>query len=231
MSSAAMSLMSPTLSTEAWQARMAASGLHALRDLATAHPFALSVQRFVFLRHGETEGNVLKVFQPEEISLNEHGRAQAEAAASLLREVGIERICASDMQRAWETATIVAGRCDVPPQPDPALRERWFGDWVGTSSANLDWRRDPPGGESLLEFVRRTQRVLEATLSDPAHTLVVAHGGNLYVLAFSLGLEVTQSMIQNATPLAFECIDGRWSVSHVGAETIREPLPARNAGW
>ena len=58
------------LNTEAWQARMAASGLHALRDLAAAHPFALSAQRFVFLRHGETEGNALKVFQPAEISLN-----------------------------------------------------------------------------------------------------------------------------------------------------------------
>lgn len=217
----------------AWQARLSASGLDLLREHAAARQLKLAARRFIFLRHGETDGNALKIYQPAEISLNDQGRVQARAAAELLRHHAVQRICASDMQRAWETAAIVGRTCRIDPMATPALRERWFGDLVGTSSAQLNWRVDPPNSEGLNEFVARTQAGLEAALSTNEDTLLVAHGGNLYVLAFSLGLELTPAMVQNATPLVFSRLEQGWRVMSAacGHGEVKDTTLLRNVGW
>src|ERR1039457_7000157 len=129
---------------EIWQSRLRKHGLDEVRRVAGARPLNPRARRFIFLRHGETEGNARRVYQPPDIPLNPTGLAQARRAAGYLREHPIERILASDMRRA-------------PVIPEPRLRERWFGDLIGTSSTDLDWRNEPPNGESLHEFVVRTQ--------------------------------------------------------------------------
>lgn len=205
-----------------------------MREQATRRQLALKAQRFIFLRHGETDGNTNKIYQPADISLNPHGRSQAMAAAARLRTYPVQQIWASTMQRAWETASIVAQDCMLAPQRQPALRERWFGDFVGTSSARLDWKIDPPNGETLRDFVARTQDGIEAVL-DVDDTLIVAHGGNLHVLAFSLGIRLTPAMLQNATPLLFTRSEQGWQVSdqlpNDGNLAGHTPAALRNTGW
>jgi probable phosphoglycerate mutase len=200
-----------------WQSRLVKHGLDEVRRYAAKSPLKPRARRFIFLRHGETEGNAKRVYQPADIPLNPTGQTQARRAAEYLREHPVERILASDMRRAWQTAEAAAEMLGAPVLADPRLRERWFGDLIGTSSVDLDWRNEPPNGESLHDFVARTQAGFNAALDTDASTLVVAHGGSLYVLVFSLGAELLEEHIANATPLLFEhqaCAD-TWCISNI----------------
>jgi broad specificity phosphatase PhoE len=121
------------------------------------------------------------------------------------------------MQRAWQTAQAAAEVVGAPVIAEPRLRERWFGDLIGKSSKDLDWRKEPPNGESLRDFVARTQDGLNASLESDGSTLLVAHGGPLYVLVFSLGADLLEQHIANATPLLFEydVVASRWRISNI----------------
>ncbi len=226
-----------------WEQRVTTHGLDAIRDCPAMRRIVPAVSRFIFLRHGETDGNLQRIYQSAEISLNASGRAQAEYAASLLMGANVGRIVASDMQRAWETASIVGGALKMPVQAHSGLRERWFGDFIGTSSVNLNWRVDPPNGECANDFVERTLPAFEEALrlpvasgdpmsetSDSNRTLIIAHGGNLYALAFSLGVELKLSMIQNATPLEFTRAGDAWLIKELGSDWAQPPRH-RNLGW
>lgn len=198
------SIMAADDASQIWQSRLIKHGLDEVRRLAHKRPLKPRARRFIFLRHGETEGNARRIYQPADIPLNPAGQAQARRAAEYLREHAVERILASDMRRAWQTAEAAAEMVGAPVIAEPRLRERWFGDLVGTSSVDLDWRNEPPNGESLHEFVSRTQAGFNAALDTDAATLLVAHGGSLYVLVFSLGANLLEQHIANATPLLFE---------------------------
>ena len=205
-----------------WQSRLRKHGLDEVRRVAAARPLKPRARRFIFLRHGETEGNARRVYQPPDIPLNATGKAQARRAAEYLRDHPIERILASDMRRAWETAQAAAEMLHASLSPEPRLRERWFGDLIGTSSTDLDWRNEPPNGESLHEFVLRTQAGIDDALDTDASTLLVAHGGSLYVLVFSLGADLLEQHIANATPLLFEYEPdaGRWNISNIAPKHV-----------
>lgn len=205
-----------------WRSRMLRHGLDEVRRLAAARPLQPRARRFFFLRHGETEGNARRVYQPSEIPLNPTGLAQARRAAEYLRAHPVGRIFASDMRRAWQTAQAAAEIVRAPVIAEPRLRERWFGDLVGTSSLDLDWRNEPPNGESLRDFVVRTQAGLNDALDAETSTLVVAHGGPLYVLVFSLGVDLLEQHIANATPLLFEyeAETSRWRISNIAPEHV-----------
>lgn len=200
-----------------WQSRLIKHGLDEVRRLAAERPLRPRARRFIYLRHGETEGNARRVYQPPDIPLNLTGHAQARRAAECLREHPVERILASDMRRAWQTAQAAAEIVCAPVILEPRLRERWFGDLIGTSSTDLDWRNEPPNGESLRDFVVRTQDGFCDALDTDVSTLLVAHGGPLYVLVFSLGAELLEQHIANATPLLFEYESdaGRWRISNI----------------
>jgi probable phosphoglycerate mutase len=207
---------------QVWQSRLVKHGLDEVRRIAAERPLQPRARRFVFLRHGETEGNARRVYQTPDIPLNATGHAQARLAAEYLRERQVDRILASDMLRAWQTAQAVAETVCAPVIAEPRLRERWFGDLIGTSSMDLDWRNEPPNGESLPDFVARTQDGISDALNTEAFTLLVAHGGPLYVLVFSLGAELLEQHIANATPLLFEyeSAAGCWHISNIAPRDV-----------
>ncbi len=214
--------MTADKAAQIWQSRLVKHGLDEVQRLAAARPLRPRARRFIFLRHGETEGNARRVYQPPEIPLNQRGEQQARLAAEYLRQHAVERILASDMRRAWQTAQAAAAMVGAPLIAEPRLRERWFGDLVGTSSTDLDWRNEPPNGESLSEFIARTQAGLSDALDTDAATLLVAHGGSLYVLVFSLGAELLEQHIANATPLLFEfeSAAARWRISNIAPDHV-----------
>jgi probable phosphoglycerate mutase len=136
------------------------------------------------VRHGETEGNRLRIVQPPEIPLNDRGLGQAAAVARRLRDCGIERILASDLMRAWMTAEAIAETTGVEPEVEPLLAERNFGDLRGRPYASFDFDPmaldyEPPAGESWDAFHRRAARawrlVVEAATGD-GNLAVVTHG-------------------------------------------------------
>lgn len=189
---------------ENWQSRFNQLGLQEMQRIADARRTRIKAPRFWFLRHGETEGNATRIIQHAEISLNANGFAQAERAAQVLAHAPFTRIFGSTMTRAWQTAETVARVTGKPLTAEPRLRERWFGDLVGTTSVGLNWGLDPVNGDRLADFVERTCSCAEDLLATDEPTLLVAHGGNLYALAMSLGAAIEIDYIANATPLLFE---------------------------
>lgn len=65
-----------------------------------------------FIRHGESEANVKKVFagQKDDTPITEEGRQQAKATAQEIIKEGlkIDKIYSSPLKRAYETAEIIA---------------------------------------------------------------------------------------------------------------------------
>ena len=168
---------------------------------------------FVFLRHGQTARNALRVFQGPDEPLDATGEAQALRAAEILAGEKFASIVCSDMRRAHRTAHVVASRHEMTPVSCPGLRERNFGALVGTSSRELDWTCDPAGGESLETFVARTRAGLIEAWAHPATALIVAHGGIFYVLAGLLGVAINPAYYGNALPLRFERAAAGWRVT------------------
>ena len=203
----------PALTTPGYLHR----GLDALFAMARASRLEPDCDSFHFIRHGETDGNHKRIFQHAEIPLNARGLEQAEAASAALAKTGLQKIVSSTMHRAWTTAGIIARPHGLTPLPEDGLRERWFGDLVGTSSADHDWRDSPPNGETLAIFVTRTQAGIARGLKGAGslNTALVGHGGILYVLAPSLGIDIETPMLANATPLRFDRHGTGWRVTRL----------------
>ena len=191
-------------------------GIDVVRKLA-ATPFETPTRVFYFLRHGQTDGNLNRFYQGPETPLNATGRSQASAAAERLATEPITIILASDMSRAWETASTVAQRHDVALRPMPWLRERSFGDLIGSASHEIDWASEPPRGETPDAFVSRSRTGLALGISHGDHTLMVSHGGLIYVLSAMLGARLKEEHFRNATPLKFEHGANGWVCQTVGS--------------
>jgi len=94
--------------------------------------------RVLLLRHGQSEWNADGRWQGQaDPALTDLGRLQAAHAS---RSLGVvDAIVTSDLQRAAETAAIIAGELGVGPIVlDPDLRERHAGEWQGLTRAEIE---------------------------------------------------------------------------------------------
>ena len=159
----------------------------------------MQATRIIAIRHGETAWNVDTRIQGHlDIPLNDTGLWQARQLARALAGEPLSAIYASDLQRAHTTARAIAEATGAPLVPEPALRERSFGELEGRTFAEIEaelpeqarrWRqRDPhfapEGGETLVQLRERiaatTHRL--AALHTGGLVVLVAHGGVLDVL-------------------------------------------------
>ena len=145
----------------------------------------MTVVTIYLIRHGETEGNRLRIVQPPELPLNDRGLRQAAAMARRLRYAGITRIVASDLARAHMTAEALSAETGTSIELEPLLQERNFGDLRGRTYASFDFDPmgpdySPPGGESWDVFYERAgrawRRVEEAAAGTGGALAVVTHG-------------------------------------------------------
>ncbi len=67
-----------------------------------------SMKRIYFIRHGITQGNETNSYQRLDTPLSETGRKQAQILAKRLTTISFDVLIASTMQRAQETAHIIA---------------------------------------------------------------------------------------------------------------------------
>jgi broad specificity phosphatase PhoE len=192
-------------------------GYERIRELAAALPLVAARDRFIFVRHGETEGNRTRVFQVPHIPLNEVGESQAQKAAAALAKTRIGRVVASPMVRAWRTASLIAATHDIHPEADGALAERYYvALWDTPVREELDWAEDPSGCEPIATFVHRTATSLLRILADDTtkdEIVVVAHGGSLLVACALTGVTLSQDLRRNAVPLRFARENGTWSAT------------------
>lgn len=188
-------------------------GLDLLYEEAAKRPLTCDDDAFYFVRHGQTAGNFSGIVQAPTIALDETGEAQAKAAGALMADRHIDLVVASPFKRAYDTACAVAG--DRPMTVNPNVAERLFGEFMGTPASGLDWTKSPRGGESMAQFIERTCIGFEQAMSWPGMTAIVAHGGNLRVIAAALGVPLTPTCTANAHPLYFTRAGGKWSMTEL----------------
>jgi probable phosphoglycerate mutase len=155
--------------------------------------------RLVAIRHGETAWNAQQRLQGHrDIPLNALGLRQAASLGPALAGEGLAAVVASDLQRAWQTGSALAGALGLPLLAEPGLRERGFGLLEGLTHAEIEagwpaqarrWRTREPGfapegGESLLQFQARCLATVDRLAAAHAgHTIaLVCHGGVLDML-------------------------------------------------
>jgi broad specificity phosphatase PhoE len=154
-----------------------------------------AAKTILLLRHGSTDlvASCLCGQMPG-VSLNENGRREAKILA--LRLPAIDVLVSSPLERAWETALIIAKMRGLRPLACEAFIERNFGRWTGMPFAYLDagsfWARlDAPDGdtadncESITEVHTRAISALNNIIATNAFArtiAVVSHSAVIRVL-------------------------------------------------
>jgi broad specificity phosphatase PhoE len=185
------------------------------------------IATILLARHGESDWNRTKQWQGfADRPLTELGRQQARELAERLRETELEAVYSSDLQRARETAEIVAKTKGLRVESTPDLREVDVGSWSGLTRAEAE-QRFPDGyarwlnggegwddgetyGQMGERVVRAVHRIAETHQGE--RVLLVAHGGSIRAVhAAALGVDVhTYRRIQRVEPnatLSAVCVD------------------------
>jgi len=162
--------------------------------------------RIVFIRHGETMGNIEGRWQgQQDDGLTAEGRAQAAASVAGLPEMDV--LYSSRLGRARETAAIIGASIGLEPKVVTGVEEFNFGEWEGMTSDEIkaahpaqasrlfDDGEDIARGRTGETFAILQGRVRAAVLDlverHPERTVgVVSHGGATRAFAdHVLGLE------------------------------------------
>jgi broad specificity phosphatase PhoE len=146
--------------------------------------------RLILVRHGETAHNRDGIVQGrQDVPLSERGRRQAAALAADLQGHGIAAIYTSPLQRARETAAIVADAIGLTVTIDEGLTEMDVGELDGLTLADMrtrfrtfldGWRTDVSGttplpcSESLTAVQERAWAAVQRMLTRHPSDLVLA---------------------------------------------------------
>lgn len=175
------------------------------------------------IRHGETPWNAEHRLQGRaDIPLNDQGRLQAQRLAESLAGERWDVILSSPLLRAWQTATLIAGRLGLPePLAVPELVERDYGEASGLTKAEASSRYADgiyPGAETPEEVQARCWPVLQQLADKFADqcVLVVAHGSVIKnVLLAASGGTIPSTDLKNASSnLLQRTDDGHWQVRY-----------------
>jgi len=177
-------------------------------------------QTLLFIRHGQTTWNVEHRLpgQLPGVALTDTGRQQAARLADALTVLPISAIISSPLERARDTAEIIAQPYKLDIQFDPDLMDIDLGRWSGQifdelSKNDPDWKafvRDPSvGPEGVETFPQVQERAVTAVErwrkqeSIGAYPAFVAHADIVKLLiAHYTGLEARRAgslMIDNAS--------------------------------
>ncbi|MGZ8795576.1 MAG: histidine phosphatase family protein [Gaiellaceae bacterium] len=181
-------------------------------------------------RHGESDWNRAKRWQGQaDRPLTELGRTQARELAGRLAQTELDAIYSSDLQRARETAEIVARSRQLSVTTLAGLREVDVGSWSGLTRAEAElqfpdeyarWTAGEEGWDDGETYEQLSERVVDtvrhiSTEQPQGRVLVVAHGGSIRAVhASALGVDVnTYRRIHRVEPnatLSAVCVqDGR----------------------
>jgi broad specificity phosphatase PhoE len=146
------------------------------------------VTTILLARHGETAWNHEGRWQGwADPPLNDTGRAQARTLAEQLSATPFDAVYSSDLERAHETAVIVAEPHGVPVVADPGLREIDIGSWSGLTRSEIEARFpgfERPDGERRDQHAARVLDAVQRIARDNSgrRVLLVTHGGTMRAL-------------------------------------------------
>lgn len=187
-------------------------------------------QTLLFIRHGQTTWNAEHRLpgQLPGIHLTDTGKQQAERLADALNVLPISAMISSPLERARETAEIIAQPRKLAIQFDADLMDINVGHWAGQDHDQLNkndetWKAfvrnptvAPPGVETFPQVQARAVAAVErwrVQETSGAYPAFVTHADVIKLLvAHYTGLEAGQAgklMIDNASVSIVEVEDGK----------------------
>lgn len=167
------------------------------------------MKKIYLARHGESEWNILsKVQGQKDVPLTDKGIVQANSLGNRLIHEEIDKIYASDLIRAYETANIIGKINNVEVVSMKELREINFGIWEGLTNSEIKtryqkefniWMRTPEklhltNAESLKELQLRAMRGINNIVRDNSidNVLIVSHSATLKTIILGLlGIDIS----------------------------------------
>jgi probable phosphoglycerate mutase len=157
--------------------------------------------RLLLIRHGETTFNVERRLPGQllDVPLTDEGRRQAHRAAVALSAIPLSMVISSPLERARDTAAIMARGWGLPVQLDNRLKDTDVGRWAGQKIDELaksdpEWRafvahptEPPPGVESLAAVMVRAVAAVEDVLRNAELGAVIALVAHADVIKLVVG--------------------------------------------
>ncbi len=167
--------------------------------------------KILVIRHGESEADILHVHEGRaDFALTAEGQRQAAAMAKWVADhYTVDKIFASTLTRAQQTAAALAATTKAPIYDEPELMERNNGLLAGLPFAEAAARYPRPANlpphlsvhemESEIDFRYRVEKMLSRLLHENNNNstiAVVCHGGTIKMLyqAF-LGLPIASDIV------------------------------------
>lgn len=197
--------------------------------------------RILLIRHGESVANRSDTFSGySDVALEEKGKIQAIWTAEFVtKKYHIDKVYASDLQRAYETGKAVADLLGLEVIPEQGVREINGGDWEGVPFTELPVRFSEDyhtwmtnigmvrctGGESTEELGKRVYEALtKIARENEGKTVVVAtHATPIRVMQTliekgSVAEMQNISWVSNASVTELEYQEGTWRCIAVGQD-------------
>ncbi|MGL5088210.1 MAG: histidine phosphatase family protein [Cetobacterium sp.] len=182
--------------------------------------------KVILIRHGESELNAKGVYYGSlDPSLTELGKEQAKNTRDILKNIDYHRIYASDLKRAFDTASIVNVK-GLDIVIDKGLRELNFGVFEGFTFEEIqtkypkeleesqkNWENyNYVTGESVVELQNRAIDFIAQNINLNENTILVTHWGVINTILshyFSKGLDAYWKFsVKNAGVVIIEFLDG-----------------------
>jgi uncharacterized phosphatase len=185
------------------------------------------------LRHGQTDWNIdFRLQGTTNIPLNSTGIQQAQLAGAHFIGSEWDVLLSSPLDRALETARIVAEVAGLPvPVVEPLLMERAFGEAEGLTYPEYRERFPDgslvPGGETIPELADRANQMLRhiADAYPGQRVLAVSHGAfirKVIRLASDKTLPLEGERFGNAS-LSTLIHSDRWRILNYAPHTLGAP--------
>lgn len=206
------------------------------------------------VRHGATAWNKMGIWQGQrDVELDEEGISQAKATAERFKNMKIDAMYTSILQRAIKTAEIINQYHNLQIKKDPDLNECNIGNWDGKKLEEIllnykeeleYWHKDiwavVEGVEALGDVQRRAVRAIKRITKE--HNLedkivVVAHGLTIRtIISWILNIPLNQhtSFRVDNTSVSHVIYEGdyryvlaslneTWHLEYYGLETYLTP--------
>ena len=184
------------------------------------------MKTIILIRHGESETNLTKQFTGQlDIPLTKLGKQQAERMAVYLDNYKIDKIYASSLSRAYETAMAIVRRQNCPIEKSESFWEINAGCWHGLTFDEIIsrypdtykvWKENlaeahPDGGESTQALYDRVtskfKQIIDKT--DDQVICIVAHATPIrmiesYIMGNDLKFAQEISWVPNASTSVYQ---------------------------
>jgi broad specificity phosphatase PhoE len=147
----------------------------AVSGVAQAAPPARPARLLLLVRHGETTYNVEKRLpgQLPGVALTDEGRRQAHRAAVALSNLPLSAVVSSPLERAKETAEILARGWALPVRLDPRLMDTDIGPWASKQLDELN--KNEPAWKAYVEKPSAPPKGVEGFTSVQARSVAAVN--------------------------------------------------------